>query len=199
VNIPPEISYRNVEKNDQIESLLQKEIDSLERVCDHISSCRIAVEKLQEHQQSGSPFRVRVDVRVPPGHELVSRREPGDGEMHEKLQTVIRDVFKGMKRQLKDLVDKQQGHVKTHPAQQAAALVDRIFKEEGYGFIKNLSGQDVYFHQNSVLHNDFDRMEEGTGVTYFEEMGDEGLQASSIKIVDKPGKKKKQENPEILE
>jgi cold shock CspA family protein len=50
----------------------------------------------------------------------------------------------------------------------------------------NLKGEDVYFHKNSVLHNDFGRLTKGTGVRYNEEMGQKGLQASSLKIVDKP-------------
>ena len=38
-----------------------------------------------------------------------------------------------------------------------------------------------------MLHDDFERLEIGTGVHFFLEQGDEGPQASTVKIVDKPG------------
>ena len=35
--------------------------------------------------------------------------------------------------------------------------------------------------------NDFDRLEIGTGVQWHEEQGDKGPQASTVRIIDKPG------------
>jgi cold shock CspA family protein len=65
--------------------------------------------------------------------------------------------------------------------------VVRIFREDGYGFIKTLDGEEIYFHRNSVLHDDFDRIEVGTGVRFTATEGDKGLQTTSVEIVDKPG------------
>jgi ribosome-associated translation inhibitor RaiA len=58
-------------------------------------------------QRSGNPFRVRIDVTVPPGHELVADEKPAAHEMHEPLSKVINDAFKTMERLLKKLVAKQ--------------------------------------------------------------------------------------------
>jgi cold shock CspA family protein/ribosome-associated translation inhibitor RaiA len=187
MQVPVTVTFRNVKKNDAIEELIRKQTIKLERVCDHIVSCRVAVEKPQEHQRSGNAFRVRIDVTVPPEHELVATREAGKGDLHEQLPTVIRDAFGAMRRQLKKLVDKQHGDVKAHPAQEVGGLVARLFREEGYGFLKSTDGRDVYFHQNSVLNGDFDRLEIGTGVQWQEQEGEEGPQASSVRIVDKRG------------
>lgn len=41
--------------------------------------------------------------------------------------------------------------------------------------------------KNSILHNDFNRLEIGTGVNFSLEQGEEWPQASTVKIVDKPG------------
>src|SRR5918995_5019003 len=142
MQVPLNVTFRNVGKNDAIEDLIQKQATKLERVCDHIVSCRIAVEKPQEHQRSGNPFRVRIDVTVPPEHEIIVTREAGEGDLHEQLPTVIRDAFAAMRRQLKKLVEKQQGHVKAHPAQELSGVVIRLFREQGYGFIKSLDGQE---------------------------------------------------------
>ena len=187
MQVPLNVTFRNVRKSDAIEDLIQKQATKLERVCDHIVSCRIAVEKPQEHQKSGNPFRVRIDVTVPPEHELVVIREAGEGDLHERLPTVIRDAFGAMRRQLRKLVEKQRRDVKSHPEQEVAGFVIRLFREQGYGFIKSLDGQEVYFHKNSLPGNEFDRLETGTGVQWVEEQGDKGPQASTVRIVDKRG------------
>jgi cold shock CspA family protein len=46
--------------------------------------------------------------------------------------------------------------------------------------------EEVYFHRNSVLHGEFDRLAIGMGVRYTAEVGEKGLQATSVQIVDKP-------------
>lgn len=42
---------------------------------------------------------------------------------------------------------------------------------------------EVYFHKKSVLNDDFDHVKIGTEVTFVEEEGDRGPQASSVKFV----------------
>jgi cold shock CspA family protein/ribosome-associated translation inhibitor RaiA len=188
MEVPLKITFRNVRKDAAIEDLIHKQAAKLERVCDHIVSCRIAVEKPQEHQRRGNPFRVRIDVTVPPEHELVVVRDSSEGDLHEQLSTVIRDGFGAMRRQLRKLVEKQHGDIKTHPEQEVGGFVVRLFPEQGYGFIKSLDGQEIYFHKNSLPGDDeFDRLEIGTGVQWFEQQGDKGPQASTVRIVDKPG------------
>jgi cold shock CspA family protein len=113
-------------------------------------------------------------------------REAGEGDLHEQLPTVIRDAFGAMRRRLRKLVEKQHGDVKTHPEQEVGGLVVRLFREQGYGFIKSLDGQEVYFHKKSLPGDQFDRLEIGSGVQWHEEEGVEGPQASTVRIIDKP-------------
>ncbi|HEY9700028.1 MAG TPA: HPF/RaiA family ribosome-associated protein [Trichocoleus sp.] len=190
MKVPPEITYREVEKTEGIDALVQEKIDKLERMCDHISSCHIAIEKINERTRDRSPYRVRLDVTVPPGHELAAESNPSNENQHLGLDAVIRDAFRKMERQIKDLSDLQResSQSRNHvDSDETTALVTRIFPEDGYGFIKNLSGEEIYFHRNSVLHNDFDRITVGTGVRFNATEGEKGLQATSVQIVDKPG------------
>jgi hypothetical protein len=61
-----------------------------------------------------APFRVRVDVTVPPGRELVADEKGMDNGVHAPLAKVIHDVFKTMERELRRVVEKQRHEVKTH-------------------------------------------------------------------------------------
>lgn len=187
---PLEITYRNVSKSDAVESIIREKAEKLDRLHESIIGCRVSVEQPQEYQKTGSKYRVRIDVRVPPGKELVARRESGKGEMHEGLRKVITEAFQNMERQLKKIKGKQENHNKTrgnYGDTGENGIVLRLFPEENYGFVKTLDGQEVYFHRNSVIHDDFDRLAVGTGVRLVQTDGRDGPQASTVQIVDKPG------------
>lgn len=187
MQIPLDIMYRDVEKTSALEGLIRSKVEKLEEVCDHIMGCRVAVEKTHERPEHGSPYRVRVDVTVPPGHEVAATKNPGDTVQYVPLETVIRDAFDATRRQLVELVDKQQSHTKSHPEQSVAGIVTQLMPENDYGFLKSLDGREVYFHRNSVLQGDFDRLTVGTGVQFFLSEGEKGPQASTVKIISKPG------------
>jgi hypothetical protein len=63
------------------------------------------------------------------------------------------------------------------------AAVEKLIREKARKL------ERIYFHRNSVLEGDFDRLEVGTGVNFFEhdDEGEHGPQASTVRIVDKPG------------
>ncbi|HET7512332.1 MAG TPA: HPF/RaiA family ribosome-associated protein [Chthoniobacterales bacterium] len=107
MQLPVNISYRGVDKSDQLEELIRNKAARLDRFCDHISRCDVVVERPNHSQNFGNPFRVRIDLTVPPGHELVVDERQTEHEMHEPLSKVINDAFKSMERQLKTLVEKQ--------------------------------------------------------------------------------------------
>ncbi len=183
MQIPLEISYRDVKKTNKIDNLIREKVDKLERACDYITSCRVAVEKPQRAINTGNPYRIRIDMRVPPGHELVVERKPGEGSMSDALEKVIRYAFDAAKKQLEKLTQKQRENVKQHPQQEVAAIVDRIFHDDGYGFLRTINGREIYFHKNSVVNKDFEKMQTGMGVNYFEELGEEGPQASTVHVI----------------
>jgi cold shock CspA family protein len=208
MQVPPEITYKGVNSIPEIDALLQKQIVRLERVCDYIVSLHVAIEKEQRRHQLGNPYRVRLDIRVPPNHELVVKRQsvlhadtrpPGktdeetdmtdsiSSRKEEPLPAVIRRTFDSARRQLEKLIERQRGETKIHPQNQITAFVDKLFREDSYGFLRSLQGEQVYFHKNSLLHQDWERLEIGTGVRYVPQVGEKGLQASSVEIVNKLG------------
>jgi hypothetical protein len=64
--LPMELSFLRVGKTADIAGLIQDKVVKLQQFCDYFGSCRIAVKSPQEHQRFGNPFRVRINVRVPP-------------------------------------------------------------------------------------------------------------------------------------
>lgn len=188
MRIPLEISFNGLDKDEWMEDLVRTQATRLERVCDHINSCRVAIEVPQRHQSSGSGFRVRLDLTVAPGHEFVIRREAGEGDMHDALPRIIRDAFRAARRKVQSLSEMQRGDVKTHPeVAENFGVVVRLFRPDGYGFLKAAhDGREVYFHRNAVLNGNFERLEVGDGVRFVEVEGQKGPQASTVQVVDRP-------------
>jgi cold shock CspA family protein len=188
MQVPLQLSFKDVEKDPLVEDQIRGRSEGLERFCDHINSCRVVVEKPQQHQSSGNPFRVRVDLTIAGGHEVVAKQEAGKGDMHDPLQVVVKKVFDSAEKQLKKLTDKQHGHVKLHPQQQSMATVSKKFEDEGYGFLRTIdTGDEIYFHKNSVLNGDFAKVKVGTGVRFVFEQGEKGPQASTVEIMETKG------------
>jgi len=187
MNVPIELSFDISMPKEPYKNLVLERAAKLDKICDYLSSCRVAIEERQKHMESGNPFRVRIKLTVPAGHELVARSEPGEGNMHDDLSVVINRTFDAVERRLKKLMEKQRGEVKRHPAQETVGIVTKVFTERGYGFLKNDMDEEIYFHENSVLNGEFDRIHEGTVVRFVARMGEEGLQASTIQVMGKPG------------
>jgi ribosome-associated translation inhibitor RaiA len=114
MQLPVKITYRGLEKSDKIDNLILDYSTRLEKFCDHINRCDIAVEQPNHTHQKGNPYRCRIDVTVAPRHELVADEKQMDNGSHEPLTKVIHDAFKTMERQLRHLVDVQRREVKTH-------------------------------------------------------------------------------------
>ncbi|MGD8380463.1 MAG: HPF/RaiA family ribosome-associated protein, partial [Gammaproteobacteria bacterium] len=153
--------------------------------CDDIVSCHITLERAQHNHQTGNPYRTRIELRLPPNKDLVADKEGEVENPQVQLRPIIRAAFEAIERQLKRQTQKRRREVKRHD--EPVALVEQLFPEQGYGFLRTPEGREIYFHRNSVLHDDFTRLEIGTGVRFALEMGEDGPQASTVQIVDKPG------------
>src|SRR6266571_2063760 len=107
MQLPINITYRGLEKSDKIDDLIMSYAARLDKFCDHINRCDVAIEQPNHTHHKGNPYRCRIDVTVRPRHELVSDEKQMDNGTHEPLNKVIHDAFKTMERQLRHLVEKQ--------------------------------------------------------------------------------------------
>jgi cold shock CspA family protein len=56
-----------------------------------------------------------------------------------------------------------------------------------YGFLATPEEREIYFHRSSVLNDAFERLKVGTEVTFAEEEGERGPQATTVKLVGRHG------------
>jgi cold shock CspA family protein len=174
MQIEPQISFRNVERNPGLDRRILEGIDKLGTVNERIISVRMAVE---DQRGAGSPdhlYRVRLDITIP-GGEIVVKEAPA-GDPHPPLDQVLGQAFDTARRKLKEVRMQRRGKVKDKLPRSVGRVAD-IFPQEDYGFIEDDVGRRVYFHRNSVSGNGWEGLDMGHSVTFEEEQGDKGPQA----------------------
>ncbi|HIC82219.1 MAG TPA: HPF/RaiA family ribosome-associated protein, partial [Kiloniellaceae bacterium] len=121
-----------------------------------------------------------------PGSQIVVNRNPKEKRSHEDVYVAVRDAFDAARRRLEDHARRKAGKVKAHAVPPHGRVV-RLFPYEGYGFIQTAEGQEVYFHRNSLVDADFDKLETGQEVRLVlaEGESEKGPQASTVKLVGK--------------
>ena len=183
MKLPLQITFQNLGASEAISDKIRQHAEKLEKYCDRIMSCRVAVELPHHHQSTGNQFRVCVEVGVP-GKKLVASREPDEHHNYTDAYVAIRDAFDTMRRKLEEYSREQRREVKLHQAPTHGQIVELV-RSADHGRIETSDGRSVYFHRNSVIDAEFDRLELGMGVRYDEEMGDHGPQASTVHVVGK--------------
>jgi ribosomal subunit interface protein len=176
MQIPVEVTLRDIPHSDAVETRIREKIEKLDRFHERVMSCRVTVESPQQRKHQGKLYSVHIDMKVPGGGELVVNRI-----QDEDIYVAIRDAFNAAGRQLEDHARRQRGDVKTHDVPHIGRVL-QMFPAQGYGFIETPDRRQVYFHRNSVAQPGFDRLEIGSEVEFIEETGNEGPQARMVSL-----------------
>ncbi len=175
-----QITFRNMLPCKAVEQAIGKHMQCLGRFSGRIVGCRVVVEERHHRHQQGNLFHVRIVMTVA-GGEIVVSREPALHHAHEDVYVALRDAFDAVRRRLEDFERRHRRQVKTHEEAPRGRIAFLDYAH-GYGLIETPDGRRIYFHRNSVLDADFDRLDEGELVRFHEEAGEEGPQASSVHV-----------------
>jgi cold shock CspA family protein len=181
MQLPLQISFHNMPHSAPVEDQIREYAARLDEFCGHIMSCRVVIDKPHRHHRDGNLYHVRIDITAP-GEEIVINREPRQHLAYCDLETAIGDAFDQAVRRVQDYVRRQRRDTKVHHPTSHARIA-RLFPRSGYGFLKTPDDREVYFHQDSLLGAEFKRLKVGTEVTFDEEMGEKGPQATTVHVV----------------
>jgi CspA family cold shock protein len=62
-----------------------------------------------------------------------------------------------------------------------SGTIKRIQRDKGFGFIRDNSGQEFFFHRSAVQGGSFDSLSEGQRVSFEEEQSPKGPRAGNVK------------------
>ena len=181
MKLEPEITFRNLDHSEAMAAKVRSEVEKLDEFCDRIMGCRVVVELPHRHHEHGNLYHVGIDLTVP-GEEIAVNREPAEHTAARDFDVAVRDAFAAAGRLLEDYVRRTRRKVKVHEPP-AHARIRRLVPNADYGFLETPDGREVYFHRNSVVNARFDDLATGAEVTFVEEAGKDGPQASTVKVV----------------
>ena len=115
MQIPLQISFRNMDPSPAVEARIREKAAKLERFHDRIIGCTVVVEAPHRSQNKGKLYSVRVDISVPGKDVVVDRAKPVD-HAHEDVYVAVRDAFNAATRRLEDQVRKRRGNTKARGA-----------------------------------------------------------------------------------
>lgn len=196
---PVQVTFRNMEPLETLEDTIRARAAGLETFYPDIVGCRVLVETPHRHREHGQHVRVRIELSLP-GEDVIVSHEPTlhgtlkdvEEEAHHKDDDVeavhkyadvaVRQAFDAARRRLQDVARRQRGDVKTHEAPDHGRVVSL---GDDHGFIETSDGRHVYFHRASVLDDGLSRLAVGSDVAFVEDTGDEGPQASTVRVLGK--------------
>jgi cold shock CspA family protein/ribosome-associated translation inhibitor RaiA len=183
---PLEVDFQGVSTTPQIQDAIARHVARLEQRYGRVTSCRVALKGPGGHHQNGGLYEVNIRMALPNGREVNVGRTAQADARYADLTFAINDAFKRARRRLQDHVRRLQGLVKQHDGLPIGRVM-RLDPSGEFGFLESGGGREIYFHRNSVLDGGFSRLAAGSRVTFVEEAGEKGPQASTVKLLGKHG------------
>jgi cold shock CspA family protein/ribosome-associated translation inhibitor RaiA len=182
---PVEIDFQGMAGTAATRDAIERHVAELEERCGRVTACRVVVKGPGGHHRTGGLYEVNIRLALPDGREVNIARTAQADERHGDLTFAVNDAFKRARRRLQDHVRRLQAQVKHHEGLPIGTVV-RLDASGAFGFLESSDGREIYFHRNSVLDG-FSRLSVGTRVSFAEEMGEKGPQASTVKLLGKHG------------
>jgi cold shock CspA family protein/ribosome-associated translation inhibitor RaiA len=181
---PMEIDFQGMTGTAGIQHVIADHVAELEDRYGRMTACRVVLKAPGGRHQTGGLYEVNIRLALPNGREVNVAQTPRADERHADLTFALDDAFKRARRQLQDQARRLQGQVKHHEAAPTGTVL-RLDPRGEFGFLQSGDGREIYFHRNSVLNDGFGRLSVGSRVSFAEEMGEKGPQASTVKPLGK--------------
>jgi cold shock CspA family protein len=196
---PVHVTFRNMRPQEALKEVVRERAAWLDTFYPDIVGCRVLVETPHRHREHGQHVRVRIELSLP-GEDVVVSHEPTlhaalkdvEAEAHHKdadievvhkyAEVAVRAAFDAVRRRLQDVGRRQRAAVKAHEVPDHGRVVAL---NADHGFIEAADGRRVYFHRASVLDEGATRLAVGSAVAFVEETGDQGPQASTVRVLGK--------------
>jgi cold shock CspA family protein len=180
---PTQVEFENLTPTPALQAAIDQHISELEEKYGRATAGRIIVRGPGDRHKTGGQYEVRIRLALPEGREVNVERTPKEDERYADLTFAVDDAFKRARRQLQDQARLMRGQTKLHEGEPVGTVV-RIDPSGEFGFLEGADGREIYFNCNSILEG---RSNIGVGsrVSYVEELGEKGPQASTVKVLGK--------------
>uniref|UniRef100_A0A7C5AMA9 HPF/RaiA family ribosome-associated protein n=1 Tax=Desulfobacca acetoxidans TaxID=60893 RepID=A0A7C5AMA9_9BACT len=170
------IEDRNLEILPEWREKIEEELARLQRhTYDPILHARVELIGTSHHRHGA--FEIHLVAAVPGETLTVSRQG-------EYVLPLIVEAFEVLDRRLREYLRRRHRQVKIHEEHVHHGWIVKLFPQEDYGFLATPEGTEVYFHANALKKGEFLHLKPGLKVAFGLEMGEKGLQATWVQVVD---------------
>src|SRR6267142_3096708 len=137
MQVAPEVIFKGVDRSAWVENYVAERLGHLERFAQDITRCHVTLSREGSSHHKVNRYSVMVEVRVPKQHDLAVKKQKKIHDMQTELPAIINEAFGAIETQLKRTVARRRREEKAHNGE-PHGMVEKIFPEEGYGFIRTL-------------------------------------------------------------
>jgi len=159
---------------EELRSAVAQRLEALAAGHTDLIDVRITARTTPHHRHGDQEVRIVCQAR---GQEIVA------GRIRLEAALALDEALDAFEREVRALrVRRDDPRRRRESVPPELGIVDRLFQEEGYGFILTDSGEQVYFHRNAV-HGGlaFEALAEGQRVGLNFEPGEQGTQATVVR------------------
>lgn len=170
-----EIESRNVGMTPRWKKEIEDRMADLQLGHDDLIHGRVTLTKNAHHKKAANVAEALVVVSMPGRHTITARKE------NKTFEEAIRKAFEAISIELRKFREKRaKKEVRTGAVPPIRGVICKLFPQEGYGFILQEGGGEVYFHKNALQGLSFQDLEDGTEVVFNVEQGEKGPQATAV-------------------
>lgn len=113
MQLPLQITFRNVDRSPALEARIRELAMRLEKFSAQIVRCHVIVETTPHHHHQGGLYDFHIDITLPDAEIAIRKAHPID-HAHEDPYVALRDAFRAARRKLEDYERKRRRDVKAH-------------------------------------------------------------------------------------
>lgn len=168
------IESRNVRMTPRWKQEIEERMAGLQEGHDDITHARVTLTKNAHHKKATNVAEALVVVTLPRKHTITARKED------KTFEEAIRAAFAALEIEVDKFREKRASKEVRTPPVPLHGVVSKLFRDDGYGFILQDGGGEVYFHRNALHGLNFDELEDGVEVSFNVEDGEKGPQATTV-------------------
>ena len=96
-----QVTYRDIDPSQALNTIIKKRLQKLERYCSDIQSGRVVLESPHNHKHKGKHFRATLEIEVKGSPITISQNDPS-------IHVAVRDAFNIAERKLKSHAEQLQ-------------------------------------------------------------------------------------------
>jgi cold shock CspA family protein/ribosome-associated translation inhibitor RaiA len=175
------VESRNVVMTPRWKDEIERRMEDLNAGHNDILHGRVTLIKNKHHKKITNVAEALVVVTLPGRHTFTARKED------KTFEEAIRAAFAAVDIEMEKYRGKRAAKEIRLPPIPLRGVVCKLFPKEGYGFILQDGGGEVYFHRNAVHGLKFEELEDGMEVAFNVEAGEKGPQATTVNPPPVPG------------